>query len=331
MTVNEPLHLPFVVRAPRDDDLDALVDLMNACTTDEIGVPDAEAGEVLRTWRKASFDRERDAWVAEAGDGRLVGYAFVELENEGGDLLIDAYTDPTSKGVGIGSTLSELAERRAIQVAVERGKETPVEVFRGAFTGTEGAEFLEARGYEVTRCFIRMRIDMEAPPPQPEWPEGIRVEGFERGRDEHLFHESLDEAFQDHWRWTPVSFKEWVQGMIELDDEFDGSLWFRAMDGDQVAGAIVGRPRSSEDPNAAWIQDLAVRRPWRRRGIAQALLQHELGVLYARGIRAAMLAVDADSPTGATRLYERTGMREFRRIDVFTKAVGAPGDPASQG
>jgi mycothiol synthase len=320
--LSDPATLSYTIRHPVEDEVDAIVDLMNACAIDEIGVPDAEAGEVLRTWRKASFDRERDAWVAEAGDGRLVGYAFVELENEGGDLLIDAYTEPTSKGVGIGATLSDRAERRAVQVAVEHGKETPVEVFRGAFPGTDGAEFLEARGYEVTRCFIRMRIDMGAPPPGPEWPEGIRVEGFERGRDEHLFHESLDEAFQDHWRWTPVSFEEWVDGMIEHDDGFDGSLWFRAMDGDQVAGAIVGRPRSSEDPNAAWIQDLAVRRPWRRRGIAQALLQHELGVLYQRGIRAAMLAVDAESPTGATHLYERAGMREFRRVDVFTKSFG---------
>jgi GNAT superfamily N-acetyltransferase len=312
----------FTIRAPREDEVAAIVDLMNACTVDEIGVPDAEHDEVLSVWRKRSFDRERDAWVAETGDGRLVGYGFVELETEGGDLLIDVYTDPGYKGVGIGSALSERGERRAVEVAGDQGKEPPVEVFRGAFPGTEGAEFLAARGYEVTRSFIRMRIDMDAPPPEPEWPDGITVAGFERGLDEHRYHEALDEGFQDHWRWTPVAFDEWVQGMIEHDDGFDGSLWFRAMDGDEVAGAIVGRPRTSEDPDAGWIQDLAVRRPWRRRGIALALLQHEFGVLYRRGIRAAMLAVDADSPTGATHLYERAGMREFRRMDVYTKTIG---------
>jgi GNAT superfamily N-acetyltransferase len=312
----------FTVRAPREDEVDAIVDLMNACTVDEIGVPDAEPNEVLWTWRKSTFDRDRDAWVAEAGD-RLVGYGFVELEAEGGDLLVDVYVEPSFKGRGVGSRLSDLGERRAVQVGVEHGKEAPVEVFRGAFTGTEGATFLAARGYELTRCFIRMRIDMDEPPAPAIWPDGITVEGFERGRDEHLFHESLEEAFQDHWRWTPVSFEEWAQGMIENDDGFDGSLWFRAMEGDQVAGAIVGRPRSSEDPNAGWIQDLAIRRPWRRRGIALALLRHELGVLYRRGIRAAMLAVDSESPTGATRLYERAGMHEHRRIDVFVKAFGS--------
>jgi mycothiol synthase len=312
----------FTTRAPREDEVAAIVDLMNACSIDEIGVPDADPDEVFRTWRKGSFDRERDAWVAETAEGRLVGYGFIELETEGGDLEIDTYTEPGFKGFGVGSTLSDLAELRALEVAADQGKETPVEVFRGAYTGTGGAEFLSARGYEVTRSFIRMRIDMDAWPPEPEWPDGITVMGFERGRDEHLYHECLEEAFQDHWRWTPAPFEEWVQGMIEHDDGFDGSMWFRAMDGDQVAGAIVGRPRSSEDPNAGWIQDLAVRRPWRRRGVALALLAHEFRVLYERGIRAAMLSVDADSPTGATHLYERAGMREYRRIDVYTKSLG---------
>lgn len=312
---------PFTIRAPHEEDIDAIVDLMNVTTIDEIGVPDADRDDVLRTWRKASFDTDRDAWVVEAGPGRLVGLAWVELENAGGDLMIDAYTHPDFLGRGISSHLSDVAEGRAVELAAEQGLPVPVEVFRGAFSGTPGARFLQDRGYGLTRCFIRMRIDMDSPPPEPVWPEGITVAGFERGRDERRFHESLEEGFQDHWRWSPIPFDEWIDSMIEHDDGFDGSLWFRAMDGDEVAGAIVGRPRSSEDPNAAWVQDLAVRRPWRRRGIALALLQHELGVLYRRGVRAAMLAVDAESPTGATHLYERAGMREFRRIDVYVKAL----------
>jgi mycothiol synthase len=312
----------YTIRAPREDEAGAIVDLMNACSIDEIGVPDAEPDEVVRVWRKASFDRERDAWVAETGDGGLVGYGFVELEGDGGDLLLDVYVDPGSKGIGIGTAISDLGERRAVEMAGEIGKETPVELFRGAFIGTEGAEFLASRGYEVTRAFIRMRIDMDARPPEAEWPDGITVAGFERGRDEHLFHEALEEAFQDHWRWSPIAFEQWEQDLIEHDEGYDGSLWFRAMDGDEVAGAIVGRPRSPEDPNAGWIPDLAVRRPWRRKGVALALLQHEFRVLYDRGIRAVMLTVDAESPTGATHLYERAGMREFRRIEVYLKLVG---------
>jgi GNAT superfamily N-acetyltransferase len=310
------------VRRPRADEVDAIVDLMNASTVDEIGVHDSDAEELLRSWRKSTFDRDRDAWIVETADGRLAGSVHVELEGSEGDLLIDGYTHPAFLGQGIGSHLSDLAERRAVEVATEQGIAVPVEVFRGAWSGTPGARFLEKRGYARTRCFIRMRVDMDGPPAEPEWPEGITLAGFERGRDERLYWESMEEAFRDHWRWSATPFDEWVKQNIDDDDLFDGSLWFRAMDGDEVAGAIIGRPRTAEDPASGWISDLAVRRPWRRRGIALALLQHELGVLYGRGLRAAMLGVDAESPTGATHLYERAGMREYRRVDVFQKAFG---------
>jgi mycothiol synthase len=321
--VNDPLDTRgYTIRRPHDGELAAIVALMNASTMAEIGAPDADLEELLRSWRKSTFDPDRDAWVVETGDGRLVGSVHVELESPAGDLLIDCYTHPEFLGRGIGSRLSDLAERRAVEVATEHGIAVPVEVFRGAWSGTPGARFLEDRGYARTRSFIRMRIDMEAPPPRPVWPEGIRLEGFERGRDEALFWECLEEAFQDHWRWSSTPLDEWVKQAIEDDDDFDGSLWFRAMDGDDVSGAVIARPRSPEDPTSGWIGDLAVRRPWRRRGIALALLQHELGVLYWRGLRAAMLGVDADSPTGATHLYERAGMHEHRRIDVLVKTLG---------
>lgn len=311
----------LAVRPPREDELDALLELMNLVTMAEVGVPDAERDELARTFRKETFDIGRDAWVVEDGAGTRVGFAWVELETAGGDIFVDGYTHPAHLERGIGSRLSDLAEHRAVEIAGERDMKLPVEVFRGAWSGSAAARFLEGRGYERTRAFIRMRIDMDQPPPEPEWPEGIRVAGFERGRDEQVFHLALDEGFQDHWRWTPIPFEEWVQ-RIDHDEGFDGTLWFRAMNGDDVAGAIATQARTAEDPDAAWIDDLAVRRPWRRRGIAQALLLHEFGVLYRRGIRAAMLAVDAESPTGATRLYERVGMREHRRVDVYVKSFG---------
>ena len=108
-----PAGFPFTVRRPRADEVDAIVDLMNACTIAAIGVPDADAEELLRSWRKSTFDRDRDAWVVEAADGRLAGSVHVELEGSEGDLLIDGYTHPAFLGHGIGSHLSDLAERRA--------------------------------------------------------------------------------------------------------------------------------------------------------------------------------------------------------------------------
>jgi len=155
------------------------------------------------------------------------------------------------------------------------------------------------------------------------WPGGIEVAGLVSGRDERAFYDCVEEAFRDHWHHAARPFDEWTAHRIAEEPDYEGSLWFRAMDGGEVAGAVIARPRAVEEKDAAWISDLAVRRPWRGRGIGRALLLHEFGVLYEGGARAVMLSVDADSPTGATRVYERVGMRVVRRIDVFGKALPA--------
>jgi ribosomal protein S18 acetylase RimI-like enzyme len=64
-----------------------------------------------------------------------------------------------------------------------------------------------------------------------------------------------------------------------------------------------------------------VRRPWRRRGIALALLHHAFRELAARGKPRAGLGVDSESLTGATRLYERAGMRVVREGYEYERVV----------
>ena len=61
--------------------------------------------------------------------------------------------------------------------------------------------------------------------------------------------------------------------------------------------------------------------PGRRRGLAQALLLHSFGQLYAHGMRCIGLGVDADSLTGATRLYEKVGMHVERRHELWEKEL----------
>jgi len=320
--VTDPAAAGVTLRPPRPEDAAAVADLMNACSVDDIGIPDTTVAQVERWWRQPGFDTRTDAWVAETRDGRVVGYIQVESEGEGGDIQLDGYTHPKFVGKGIGGRLIDAAERHAVDVAARRGVRPPVKVLHATWADTAPSRFLRARGYAFARCFLRMRVDFDGPPPAPAWPEGIGVAGFVPDRDERAFHDCVEEAFEDHWRHSPRPFDEWRAHKIAQEPDYDGSLWFRAMDGDRMAGAVIARPRGFEEKEAAWVSDLAVRRPWRGRGIGMALLLHEFGALYERGIRAVMLSVDADSPTGATRLYERVGMRVVRRIDVFEKALG---------
>ena len=79
---------------------------------------------------------------------------------------------------------------------------------------------------------------------------------------------------------------------------------------------------------ASWIDELGVLRPWRRQGIALALLLHVFGEFYRRDRYKVGLGVDGQSLTGATRLYEKAGMYIFRQLDAYEKVL-RPGQDLS--
>jgi mycothiol synthase len=72
---------------------------------------------------------------------------------------------------------------------------------------------------------------------------------------------------------------------------------------------------------------VAVRRPWRGRGLGLALLRHALGELYRRGVREVGLSVDAESITGAPRLYGRAGLRVSSSYALFQKELRPGREP----
>src|SRR3954471_18079990 len=66
-----------------------------------------------------------------------------------------------------------------------------------------GRRLLESLGYVAVRVFREMRIALDAPPPAPEWPDGLRVVAFDPEHDALDFHTAHQEAFAEHWGHTP--------------------------------------------------------------------------------------------------------------------------------
>jgi ribosomal protein S18 acetylase RimI-like enzyme len=64
-----------------------------------------------------------------------------------------------------------------------------------------------------------------------------------------------------------------------------------------------------------------VRPRWRRLGLGEALLRESFREFHRRGERRVALAVDVENPTGATRLYERVGMRPLWEAVVYRKQL----------
>ena len=178
-------------------------------------------------------------------------------------------------------------------------------------------EELRERGYELVRHFFEMEIDLADEPPPPSWPEPFTPRTFEPDDAQAVYEADL-EAFEDHWDPLDVTFDEW-QAYFLGSAHFDPGLWFLVDDGDELAAFSLCSRRDGE--HAGHVHVLGVRRPWRRRGLAKALLLHSFRELRNRGCQQARLNVDSENLTGAVRLYEDAGMHVLHRTARWAKEV----------
>ena len=333
-TIVGQIESEFNVRAPRTDDLEAVVELCNAAAIKMIGKSDTLLNDIRSDWSSPGFDIETACRIAVTPLGEIVGYVEVwDTDDLPVDIWVWGRVHPEYEGLGIGTFLLEWAEARASQ-AIDRvpdGLRVAMRV--GAFSTYEPAlTLLSDNGMTLIRHFYTMTIELDRPPPAPVLPQGIMIRTM-RGEEElaDIIHAERD-AFQDHWGYVDQPFEQeyekWLHYVRNLDD-FDPTLWFLAVDGEEIAGVSLCWPKSREDPDMAWVGTLGVGRSWRRKGLGLALLQHSFGEFYHRGKSKAGLGVDAGSLTGALGLYEKAGMKQSRRFDLHEKAL-RPGRDVSR-
>jgi len=321
---NQPAALPvgYSVRPPTEGDIPEIIALMLAY--EQAFAPEGAFSfapeDILSDWQ--GLDLSREAWVVLAPDGALVGYEFVSQEAVG-VIGMDGYVHPQQMGRGIGSMLVELAETRATELLTSVPLGVRVVLHAGVMPeDTIACQMFTERGYDHVRAYWRMRIDMAEQPPAAHWPDGITLRTFEPGQSERAIFDSVEEAFADHWGHVPHVYEEWIERFQRPD--FEPSLIFLAFaaaggvwQSEELAGVALCR----QQPDQSWVNTLAVRRPWRRRGLGMALLLHSFGVFYQRGERKVGLGVDAQNLTGATRLYEAGGMRPVMTIYTYSREL----------
>jgi len=317
--MTDPLAPGYAVRPATPDDLANVHALIVASDVAEFGESDFSLDRLREDWQER--DLARDILLVAAPDGAVAGYAWV---GDRGHVRIDVevYVHPAHFGRGIGTTLVRRAEARAREHVPLAPPEARVVVQNWINADNPFAcSLLEREGYAPVRYFWRMETELSEPPPPPSWPEGIAVRAFVANRDERTAHAIVDEAFADHWGHVPRTYEEWAKH--RFGPTFDPELWFLALDGDEPAGAVL----CHRSEGIGWVDTLAVRRPWRRRGLGSALLRHAFAELFQRGDHRIALGVDAASPTGATRLYEQAGMRVAQRYATYGKELRPGIDP----
>ncbi len=306
------------VRAPRLEDADAIAAVMNAEDLREVGRAESAAEDVTSDWQRTGIDPARDAWVVCTPNGEIVGYECIYIARDDGRFDIDGYVHPAYRNQGIGSYLLRRVEGRVRERMDEMPSSARIWIEANTYgTNTHSHQLFENEGYALVRRFWRMEIDLDAPPAVEKLPDGITIRTAVVGQDDFNIYQTIQDSFADHWGFAPFSYESWRQGRFEASF-FDPGLWFLAMNGDTVAGIALCRIRTDQ---TGWINTVGVRREYRKRGIATALLRHAVGEFYRRGHHNVGLGVDSQSLTGATRVYEQVGMRITRSYNTFEKTI----------
>ncbi len=273
-------------------------------------------------------DLERDCVLAEV-NGDVIGYARVDwYKDEVGNTLYNhlAFLRPEWRRKGVGAALLKWAQTRLREVSASLAHTGP-RFFQASVSETSrGAEALLIKdGYEAVRHGFLMARPTLDDIPDFSLPAGLEVRPV---LPEHYraIWDADQEAFRDHWGFAPsteADYQRWLNDKVI----FTPGLWKIAWDVEtnQVTGMVRGFINEAENEKfnrqRGWCEFISVRRPWRKRGLARALIALTLHEFKKSGLTESALGVDTQNLSGALRVYEDCGFRPVQRSSLYRKPL----------
>jgi mycothiol synthase len=314
--------MTLVVRPASEQDIDRLADLLDSCTRrylDRPTSPDEVAGRLT----EAGSDPSLDSVLVTSKEGEVLGFGHVWQAGDA-DIRCFARVAPTARGSGIGSLLLRRLEGRASELA--GGWSARLSTTSWAKDGAAAPVLLSA-GFATTRFFVRMRRPLNGEIEEPRWPSHVDVRVFQPGADDGALFEAFCEAFAKHWgHEDPDPSVWWHDHRDDARANFDPSLWFLALDGDELAGFVLGKLEERKEGLHGHVAQIGVRPRWRGLGLGYDLLLASLIEFQRRGADLATLDVDSENTTGALRLYAKAGMRAEPLFTIWSKEMSASAD-----
>ena len=272
----------------------------------------------------ANFDPARDMVVAEVG-GELIACGETAVRERSGRVQHQhsAWVRPDHRGRGVGRAVLAWMEDRSREAAAAWPGPEP-HVFNQWVDSrqADAIDLLESNGYERVRYGFMMVRPLSEPIPDAPLPEGLELRRVVEADHRRIWDADI-EAFRDHFEPAERTEEDFV-GWFATPG-IDTSLWRVAWDGDQVAGSVMNFvwPEENEALGVArgWLEHISVRRPWRKRGLASALIADSLRTLRGLGLDEAALGVDGENLSGALRLYESLGFRRHTTGVAYRKPL----------
>lgn len=303
-----PAGLGLATRPLTLADADAVVAVMHQTERRTLGRELVEAADLVADWQRPSFDLATESVGVLDPDGALVAYAEVYAGERAEVFVADAVT-----GRGLGAALLrwtwDVARARGSQVV---GQSVPD-------THTAALALFAAHGYEHRWTSWILRFPDDVPLPAVTLPAGVSLRPLEPGRDEQAAFDVVETAFGEWPERTPSTYGDWAARTLGRPG-FEPWQLLLAVEGpgQPETGDVLGvAALSLTGDGEGWVDQLAVARAHRGRGLGAALLGAGFAELRRRGATSANLSTD--SRTGALGLYHHVGMRTLHAFENWAK------------
>lgn len=272
-------------------------------------------------------DPSKDMLMVEV-KGTPVGFCSCEWHDRMGGVRTyeqTAHLVPEWRGLGLRHVMLRENERRLREIAGEHpGELDKFFEARANSAKNHWGSLLEEQCYRPFRHNLLMvRPDLENVP-DISMPGGLEIRPVRPEHHAAIF-KAAEEAFRDEPNFAEEMWSEQGLRFVSEWRMFRPEIWQVAWDGDEVAGAVLNFIDLEENKkfgrNWGYTMAIFVRRPYRNRGLASALIVRSFEVLRREGVSDAALGVDFENPSGARRLYERLGFRLFEQFTRYRKPL----------
>lgn len=311
---------PYRTRSARLGDLDAIWRLMVEVNLAEAGTPGFGFGEIENWLTGESIVIGEDVMLVLGEADALVGVEIMDSREP----FVQSYglggVHPDHLNKGIGTSMLEWARRQAI----ERIPKAPPDA-KVKFLSVTAAEYehsgavMREFGLELARYFLDMEIEFDEPPPPPTVADGVVIRPFDPEAEMREMAQLTQDGFRDHYGFVETSIDQRerrLQHYMTMTGH-DPELWWVASEKERLIAFNLCEPSHEGDDGVGYVASLAVLPSHRGRGLGRALLLTAFEKFHRMGKKGAALGVDADSLTGATRLYESVGMRPGTRYALW--------------
>ncbi len=299
MSAEPRLPAGLVARPAKEEDAEAILALVGEAELADQGERWTDLDDIRSSWARPSFELSRDTLLV-FQDHTMAGGTEVSRG------YLDGYVHPAHRGQGIGGFLLDWAELRAVELEYDRIGQTVPESL------TEAHRLFESRGFERERTSWVLTIDLDRPFEPPSFPDGIALRDVVPGK-ERAVHALIERAFNEWPDRLPNTFEDW-SAYTFARSTYRPDLLPVLWDGDELVGAALCL---DADPVDGWIQQVAVARPYRGRGLGRGLLVHAFRMFQRLGKKTCSLGTD--TRTGALGMYERVGMHVRHTYAHFGK------------